>query len=73
MFRSDGNRMRHESLGISRNAIVVESRVGAFEKTRFKRVKLDSILGGGGDPRNSESESTTKDKKLLTEILNRRN
>ena len=44
MFRGDGNRMRHESLGISRNAISVKSRIGAFEKTRFKRVKLDGIL-----------------------------
>ena len=44
MIRSDGNRMRHESLGISRKVITVKSRVGAFENTRFKRVKLNSIL-----------------------------
>ena len=63
MFRSDGNRMRHESLGISRNAISVKSRVGAFEKTRFKRVKLDSILGGR-DHRQSESENYSKGQKI---------
>jgi hypothetical protein len=43
----DGNIMRHESLGNSRNTISVKSRVGALEKTRFKRIKLDSILGEG--------------------------
>ena len=44
MFRGDGNRMHNESLGFSHNAITVKSRVGALESTRFKRVKLDSIL-----------------------------
>ena len=67
MFRSDGNRMRHEGLGNSRNAIV-KPRVGALEKTRLKWVKLDSILGG------TVRKTTTKDKKkLLTETLNNKN
>lgn len=44
MLRGDGNRIRHESLGISLNIIRVKSRVGALEDAGFKRVKLEGIL-----------------------------
>ena len=54
MFRGDGNRMCHESLGISRNAVSVKSRVGALENTRIKWVNLDSILGGKEDHTRSQ-------------------